>query len=75
MSSIPNLIVSKLTDRFERLRFPTLFLMLAALFVFDLFIPDFIPFVDEIILGLVTLMVGNLKRKTSTVTIDAEESK
>jgi hypothetical protein len=75
MSSLPNLIVSKLTDRFERLRFPTLFLILAALFVFDLFIPDFIPFVDEIILGLVTLMVGNLKRKKSTVTIDAEESK
>jgi hypothetical protein len=45
------------------LRFPTLFAIAAALFLLDLVIPDFIPFADELLLGLVTLMLGTLKRR------------
>jgi hypothetical protein len=45
------------------LRFPTLFAIAAALFLLDLLIPDLIPFADEILLGLVTLMLGTLKRR------------
>lgn len=41
-----------------RLKFPQLFLLLAALFVFDLIVPDFIPFVDEILLGLGAALFG-----------------
>lgn len=48
----------------EKLRFPQLFLLTAALFVFDLFVPDFVPFVDEVLLGLLTLLFGSLRRKT-----------
>ena len=44
-----------------RLRFPTLFLVTAALFVLDLLIPDFIPFADEILLGLGSLLLANWK--------------
>ena len=34
------------------LRFPYLLLLTSVLFVFNLFIPDVVPFVDEIIMGL-----------------------
>jgi Family of unknown function (DUF6116) len=44
------------------LRFPTLFAITGALFLLDLLIPDFIPFADELLLGLATLMLASLKR-------------
>lgn len=53
-SSIRNTAVR----RASRLRFPTLFMLIALLFVVDLFVPDFIPFIDEIILGLLTVVLG-----------------
>lgn len=45
-----------------RLRFPTLFAVTAALFLIDLAVPDFIPLADELILGLVTLLLGSLRK-------------
>ncbi len=50
-------------SRGRRLRFPTLFALIALLFVVDLLVPDFIPFVDEIILGLLTVVLGTLREK------------
>lgn len=47
-----------------RLRFPTLFLLTAAVFVADLFFPDAIPLVDEILLGLATALLGSWKRRS-----------
>ena len=49
--------------RGKRLRFPTLFFLIALLFVVDLIVPDFIPFVDEIILGLMTVVLGLLRER------------
>ena len=45
------------------LRFPTLFKLTAALFAVNLLLPDPIPFVDEVLLGLVTLMLASWKRR------------
>ena len=45
----------------SRLRFPKLLLLTVVLFVADLFIPDCIPFVDEILLGLAALLLGMLR--------------
>ena len=45
------------------LRFPIVFSLMAILFIFNLFVPDVIPFVDEIIMGLVTLLLANLRKK------------
>lgn len=45
----------------EGLRYPRLAMLVAALFVVDLLIPDFIPFIDEILLGLGTLLLTNLR--------------
>lgn len=47
----------------QRLRFPTLFALVAGIFFLDLLIPDFIPFVDELMLGLGTILLANLKRR------------
>jgi hypothetical protein len=44
------------------LRFPYLLAVTAALFLFDLFVPDLVPYADEILLGLVTLVLARLKR-------------
>ena len=45
------------------LRFRNLFLLTLGLFVLDLLIPDLIPFTDELILGLLTLLLANWKAK------------
>lgn len=45
-----------------RLRFKQLFLLTVAVFVVDLFVPDFIPFADEILLALLSILFGSLKK-------------
>ena len=47
-----------------KLRFRNLFLFTAGLFVLDLVVPDFVPFVDEILLGLGTLLLSALRKPT-----------
>lgn len=41
-----------------RLRFPQLFALLAGLLLLDLLLPDPLPFVDELVLGILTLLVA-----------------
>jgi len=45
------------------LRYPTLFKLVAALFVVDLLVPDLIPFADEVLLALGTVLLGALRRR------------
>lgn len=45
----------------RKLRYPTLFKLTAGLFVLTLVVPDPFPFVDEILLGLGTLLLANWK--------------
>jgi hypothetical protein len=48
-------------------RFPTLLAAAAGLFLLDLVVPDLIPFVDEILLGLATLILARIRdRRGST---------
>jgi hypothetical protein len=47
---------------FGKLSYPRLFVATATLFVVDTLVPDFIPFVDELLLGLGTLLLANWKR-------------
>jgi hypothetical protein len=54
--------VSKILTYAETLRFPWLVLLIAVLFVANLLIPDFIPFVDEILLGLLLAAVSRLRK-------------
>lgn len=46
-----------------RLRFPKLLALVAAVFLADLIFPDVIPFVDEILLGLITLLLAMLRKR------------
>ena len=55
----------------RRLRFPWLFALTAALFVANLVLPDPLPFVDEILLGLATLLVGSLRRPPPQPAVEA----
>lgn len=49
------------------LRFPSLFVLFAALTLADLIVPDVIPLADEIGLALLTLLLGLWKdRRTSS---------
>ncbi len=48
----------------RRLRYPTLFKLTAALFAVTLVVPDPIPFVDELLLGMGTLLLANWKTRT-----------
>ena len=62
MSTQSKSLLTQLVDRIAgRLKFPQLFAFTATLFVLDLVIPDLIPFVDEILLGLATLLLGSMK--------------
>ena len=47
----------------SRLRFPVLFVIMAAAFIINIFIPDPIPFIDEIILGLAAAVLAVLKKR------------
>ncbi len=56
-------IVSRLSRYLESLRFPWLLLLASLLFVVNLFVPDALPFIDEILLAVVAIILGRLKRK------------
>jgi hypothetical protein len=51
----------------RRLRYPTLFKITVTLFAVTLVIPDPIPFVDEILFGLGTLLLANWKRRGDSI--------
>lgn len=58
--------IQRLSRYAESLKFPWLALLTALLFLVDLFVPDAVPFVDEILLGLVAVMLGRIRRKPAT---------
>jgi hypothetical protein len=63
-------VIGRIVTRFAAgLRFPTLFGLVAALFVVDLFVPDLVPFLDEVLLALATLLLGSLRRRRGTTSV------
>jgi hypothetical protein len=63
VAAVRNPIVALISRFAAKLRYPQLFLVTAALFVLDLVIPDVIPFADELLLGLGTLLLAGLKSR------------
>lgn len=57
--------VGLLTRFFSRLKFPWLFGLFLTLFGLDLLLPDLLPFMDELLLGLMTLLLGAWKDRKS----------
>lgn len=61
-----NPILLPLLNWARKLRYPTLFKLTAALFVISVLLPpglDPIPFLDELLFGLGTLLLANWKRR------------
>lgn len=54
---------SVLGSYLARLRYPWLFAIAAFLLLVDLLVPDVIPFLDEILLTVVTLLLGASKSR------------
>ena len=60
---MPNPLLGPILRWFGKLSYPRLFAVAAFLFVADMLIPDVIPFADELLLGLGTLLLANWKRR------------
>lgn len=68
MASTRPLLLGWLVSRAAELRFPKLFALTALLFVVDFFVPDFIPFADELLLALATALLGSWRRRRDVTT-------
>jgi len=58
-----NSLISLFLAFANELKFRSLFLVVISLFVIDLLIPDFIPLIDEIILGLLAIILAYWKKE------------
>lgn len=70
---MPNPLLLPLFKWARGLRFPVLFKLTAALFAFSILLPpgiDPIPFLDEIVFGLGTLLLANWKRRKDPESAD-----
>jgi Family of unknown function (DUF6116) len=57
-----------------RLRYPWVFVLLGVLFVVDLVVPDPIPFIDEVMLALLTFLVGSWRTRREAAPPEVEVS-
>ena len=67
-TAMANPLLLPLLNWARKLRYPTLFKLTAALFAFSVLLPpgvDPIPFLDEILFGLGTLLLANWKKRKS----------
>ena len=76
MTKAPQGLVGALLARYAgRLRFPQLFAFTGTLFLLDMLIPDLIPFMDEMMLGLLTVLLGMWRKETPTDELPKPPSK
>ena len=59
---MPNPLTVPLIAWLSRLSYPRIFMVTAVLFGLNVLVPDPIPFVDEILLGLATVVLAKRKR-------------
>lgn len=59
----------------KKLRFPTLFWLMATLFAVDLVVPDLVPGIDEILLGLGTLLFASWKNRKQPPPLEQQPDK
>ena len=64
----PSVLIATFLAFANKLKFKNLFIIVVGLFFVALLIPDFIPLIDEIILGLLAIILANWKdeRKKGT---------
>ena len=59
----PASLIGIFLDFANQLKFKNLFFLILFLFIVDLLVPDTIPMIDEIILGLLSILLANWKRE------------
>ena len=59
-------IKARLVEYLETLRFPWLLLVSLVLFGLNVFVPDAVPFVDELLLALVAVILARIKRRPAS---------
>ena len=59
----PTSIIEVFLKNANQLKFRNLFFLVTGLFLIDLLVPDFIPLIDEIILGLLAIILANWKKE------------
>ncbi len=69
------LLMGPLLKWAKRLRFPWLLAITATLFGVTLVVPDPIPFVDEILLALGTLLFASLKQRRADKQIAKDQGR
>lgn len=58
-----NPLVAPLLAFLGKLSFPRLFMLTAGLFLLNMVVPDLIPFIDEILLGMGTLLLASFRKR------------
>ncbi|MCH8163015.1 MAG: hypothetical protein IIA99_02825 [Proteobacteria bacterium] len=56
-------IIETFLKNANQLKFKNIFFLVVGLFIIDLLVPDFIPYIDEIILGLLAIILANWKKE------------
>jgi hypothetical protein len=77
---MPNPATGPIMGFASRLKFPTLFFITLGLWAVNMVIPDPVPLIDEIVMGLLTLLLATWKNNKQApvpperagVTIDGE---
>lgn len=59
----PSSLIGLFLTYANQLKYKSLFFLVISLFIIDLLVPDFIPMIDEIILGLLTIILANWKKE------------
>jgi len=67
-------LVAPILGFLSRLSFPRLFLLAASLWALDMVIPDFIPFIDELLLGIGTLLLASFRKRKVPDAKDANDA-
>jgi hypothetical protein len=63
METEPRGPVAAILRYVSALRFPWLLAVAAVIFAIDLVLPDMIPFADELLLGLLTIVLGVWRKR------------
>ncbi len=66
MEPARRILAAIIGERARHLRYPMLVLLTGLAFLVDLVIPDLIPLADEILLGLLTLLLASIRARGST---------
>ena len=70
---MPSAIVLPVLSWARKLRFPILFKITAGLFALSVLLPDPIPFLDELLLGMTTIVLANWKHRKDPTVIESQD--